>query len=91
MKPVGQMVPCAPEGAAVPPVAEDASLGVLSCLRIPSTAIGSVGEMSVPKSRQYTKGTGRPRADASSQNIPPTTKADETVPAVASVAMIHFC
>ncbi len=49
-----------------------------------STAIGSVGEISAPNSRQSIKGSGRPSQGSTAQSNPPTAKVETAVPAKAS-------
>ncbi len=58
-------------------------LGTFACFKIPSTTIGSVGDIKVPKSKQYIYGISIPKSGAIKYKSPDTIKADKTTDTVA--------
>ncbi len=56
---------------------------------MPITAIGSVGEISAPKTRQYASGSDSPTSGNSHQVSTPTITVDTAVPTTASVPTCH--
>jgi hypothetical protein len=69
-----------------PAMTSSSSLGTPAERRIPITAIGSVGEISAPNSRQWTRGSGSPASGSASHMPKPTISVDTTVPSTASNA-----
>jgi hypothetical protein len=65
--------------------------GAPSVFKTASTAIGSVGEMSAPKSRHTMKGRSRPTPSSTIQMTPPMIAVDASRPSVASSAITSFC
>ncbi len=53
---------------------------------MPITAIGSVGEIRAPNSRQYMSGSWRPASGNTNQIANATTSVDANVPSTASAA-----
>lgn len=54
------------------------------------TAMGSVGEIRAPKTRQTMNGMSKPNRRKTPYIIPPTAAVEISTPIVASAPMVHF-
>jgi hypothetical protein len=69
-----------------PAITSSSSFGARADLRIPITAIGSVGEIKAPNSRQWISGRLRPNRGRAAHSPKPTASVDNVVANTASAA-----
>ena len=74
-----------------PAIFVDKDKGALARLSMSTTAMGSVGEMIAPSSKQYNSGTVSPREWKISQASPVTSRVDRSVVPTARDAMRQRC
>jgi hypothetical protein len=73
-----------------PAMAISRLLGTPALLSRPMTAMGSVGEISAPKTRQYDRGSDSPTRGRTTQVPRPTIAVEASVPKTASVPTCHL-
>ena len=74
-----------------PAITSSSFFGAPADFMIPITAMGSVGEISAPKTRQYPSGSGSAISVSAYQSPKPTSSVDSSVPTSASPATAHRC
>ena len=74
-----------------PTILVSSFFGTPACFSTPSTAMGSVGLISAPKSRQWMKATGCPMAAKTQWERAPTRKVLVSTPTVAKTRMGQRC